>query len=204
MFSFITDFFDSGPSHDVVNGVPIPPSKPSPSNNNLSLTNTLDLISTGVQAVGSVWSGFAQNESSEVRSGLLRYNAATYRQSAADILQIGDFNAQQRMEEARQLIGTQRVALAANGIVLDQDTALDLVSETAGVGAVDALLEIANAERQAIEVMRRANIQDQEAGLEDAIGDAQINRGFGDASLRLVQGVQSINQRNEDFGGSNR
>lgn len=187
MFTFLTDFLS-----------------PSGGNDRLERANTLDLIGTGVQALGSIWGGFASNQSSQVRADILRYNAATYRQSAGEILEVGRFNAQQIKEQARQLIGTQRTALAANGIRLDQDTALDLVSETAGVGAVDALIAIANSEREAIQTMRRAAIEDLEAKYESQIGRAQIGRGIGNAALTLTEGLQRIGQRNDDFANSSR
>lgn len=210
MFTFLTDFFkpsgrQQGPgAYTPTSSVPLPAQKPTQGNDRLTLANTLDLIGTGTQALGSIWGGFASNESSQVRAGILRYNAATYRQSATEILEVGRFNADQIREQARQLIGTQRTALAANGIMLDQDTALDLVSETAGVGAVDALVAIANAEREAIQTMRRGNLEDMEAGLESRIGEAQITRGFGNAVTQATTGLQRINQRNEDFAGANR
>lgn len=187
MFTFLTDFLN-----------------PSGETGRLERANTLDLIGTGVQALGSIWGGFASNQSSQVRADILRYNAATYRQSAGEILEVGRFNAQQIKEQARQLIGTQRTALAANGIRLDQDTALDLVSETAGVGAVDALIAIANSEREAIQTMRRATIEDLEAKYESQIGRAQIGRGIGNAALTLTEGLQRIGQRNDDFANSSR
>lgn len=209
MFSFLTDFFDSGRTqgpgaYTPTSSVPLPSTKPSPSDDRLTLANSLELVRTGVNAVGSIWGGFASNESSQTRAGILRYNAATYRQSANEILEVGDFNAEQIRFQTREMIGRQRAALAANGIVLDQDTAADLISETAGVGAVDALIVIANAEREAIQTMRRAGMQDLEAGYESRIGEAQIRRGFGEAAIDAVEGLQRINQRNEDFGGSNR
>lgn len=206
MFSFFTDFFDSGTSSQMSDtpGIPLPSQKPSPSNDKLNVANTLTLVESGIGAIGSIWGGFASSQSSQVRADILSFNADTYRQSAREIMEVGRFNAQRIQQEARQLIGTQRTSLAANGIRLDQDTALDLVSETAGVGSVDALLSIANAERDALQVLRKANVESMESDLERDIGKAQIRRGIGEAAIRGVQGYQEISQRNEDFSGANR
>ncbi len=62
--------------------------------------------------------------------------------------------------EGERLIGTQRVNLAASGVVVDEDTALDILSQTAEENELNALrakfgFEIAEA---GVEIQRKAAV----------------------------------------------
>tara|TARA_R110000851_G_scaffold287513_1_gene441499 strand:- start:6809 stop:7432 length:624 start_codon:yes stop_codon:yes gene_type:complete len=188
MFGFLSDTFTAGGGE-----------------NGTSVTGTASLFNTleaGIGAAGNILAGSAAQQSSAVRADLLRFNADTFAQSAAETIESGKYDATQILEQTRLLIGTQRASFAANGIVVDQDSALDLVSETAGIGAVDALIVIANSEREANQALRAAALKEQEAQLENRIGDGALLGGLADAGLSIANGFKTISNRNQDFSGS--
>jgi hypothetical protein len=61
----------------------------------------------------------------------------------------GSIEEERQRAKVRQMVGTQRAALAANGLDLSEGTPLDLVVETAAVGTEDALNIRYNAMREA-------------------------------------------------------
>lgn len=65
-------------------------------------------------------------------------NARIMDMQAQDAKDRGDKKAQEVKTQAKKLIGSQRAAMAAQGLDLDQDDALAIQQETAEFGAVDA------------------------------------------------------------------
>ena len=72
-------------------------------------------------------------------------------QVAQQALDKGKLNEQQSREATAKLIGRQRAVLAANGVVVDQDSALDVTNETAGLGALDRLTIRSNASNESLQ-----------------------------------------------------
>jgi len=68
---------------------------------------------------------------------------------ASDALKRGERSAIDIKRQGRQLIGSQRTALAAQGIELDNGTALDIQSDTADLSTRDAMTARNNAWREA-------------------------------------------------------
>jgi len=68
---------------------------------------------------------------------------------ANDAIARGESAANEQKKKVKQLIGTQRAALAAQGIEVNSDTALDIQADTAGMGALDVLTIKNNAWREA-------------------------------------------------------
>ena len=69
--------------------------------------------------------------------------------AAEQTRQIGNIEEERYLKRVRQLIGTQRATAAAQGLDPNEGSALDLQTETAGLGAQDALQIRMNAMRQA-------------------------------------------------------
>ena len=76
-------------------------------------------------------------------------NATIADQQAEQARQIGNIEEERQLRRVRAALGSQRAALAANGIDVNSGTALDLQAETAGFGAADALTLRSNALREA-------------------------------------------------------
>lgn len=65
-------------------------------------------------------------------------NARIMDMQAQDAIDRGDKNAQKMKTQTKKLIGSQRAAMAAQGLDLEEDDALAIQQETAAFGAEDA------------------------------------------------------------------
>lgn len=165
----------------------------------LKRANTLTAVGTGFTALGAIGEGISTQRSAALRAAVLQQNAAANRVAAEDARARGATTADEIRKTTRQRIAEQRAALAANGVVVDQDTALDLVTETAGIGAVDAITALNNAEQEAAQFLRQASIQEQEAKLERRSGlFGAISSVFG-AGQTILTGASTIGARNRAF-----
>lgn len=76
-------------------------------------------------------------------------NAVLSEQKARDATIRGERAADEQRLKTRMLIGQQRASLAANGVTLDSGTSLDILGDTAMMGAVDEETVRLNAAREA-------------------------------------------------------
>lgn len=146
--------------------------------------------------------------------------AALADMSAQDALDRGDVAIRNNADATRRLQGRQRAVLAANGVLVDNGSALDLVTETAGIGALDQLTIRSNAEREALGLKQQArnfrtnalnfgteqgNLESQAQNFETEAGNfgietqartsaANYSRKAGDAGAKqaLVSGIGSV------------
>ncbi len=80
---------------------------------------------------------------------LAEMNAASANAQARDVLVRGGFAANRRRGETQKLIGSQKVALAAQGIDIDSGSAAELLEDTSKMGELDAININNNAWREA-------------------------------------------------------
>jgi hypothetical protein len=114
--------------------------------------------------------------------------------------------------KVRQLGGQQKAVLAANGVLVESGTALDITAETAEVGQLDALTIRANAEREALGFEQQSvNFQAQagqstaQANLSTLAGANAASAGTGRAFSSLLTGAGSVASKWYNFnkaGGS--
>jgi hypothetical protein len=125
------------------------------------------VVGAGVSAYGAYSQGQAQAEAAQMQ-GVAAAQQAQYQAAIADINRqtaernagLAEINAQytevagarlqeDRARRIRSLIGAQRAGLAANGLVIDEGTGVDLQEDVADLGGL-AIAEIrSNAGRQA-------------------------------------------------------
>lgn len=165
----------------------------------LQKANFKTLFSAGLGALGQIAEGFAVKNAAAFQATMLRQEAALRRLQALDARRAGRELAQRIQRETARRIGSQKAALAANGIVVGRDTALDLIKETAGVGTLDALTALDNAERRAISILNRAALNEAEANIKRAKGrDVFLGR-LGAAGRTLIVGADTVSRRIADF-----
>lgn len=108
-------------------------------------------------AVSAGIAGFSASQQADAQKKALNYQAQVEANNAkiaawqrSDALQRGEIDAQQAMEKQAQALGSQRAALAANGLdVTDSGSALDLLASTKFLGEQDVNTIQSNAARQA-------------------------------------------------------
>ena len=108
---------------------------------------------TGLQALGTAMTSFSQAKAQASEGA---FNASIYESNArikeimaADSIRRGKVEAKKAKQAANRLIGSQRVALGAQGIDVESGSALDIQEETAALGADDARVIENNAWREA-------------------------------------------------------
>lgn len=121
----------------------------------------------GVSALSSIGTAFAQS-SAQKSAGIYQQSVYESNQRLAEIqakdaITRGDTEARKSLQNTRVLIGAQRAAMAAQGLNLEDGSALDIQQETAGIGAMDALDIKNNAWREAWGYKVQANQSSQQA-----------------------------------------
>ena len=94
-------------------------------------------------------SSYASYESGQSQKKAGKYNAEIGRQKAQDALQRGAIEAAYKRAQARKMAGTQAEGAAMSGVALDSGTPLALLTETSGLGELDAMRIRNNAFREA-------------------------------------------------------
>lgn len=109
------------------------------------------VASAGVSAYTAYSSGQAQKQAAE-------YNAEMQRRAAQDALQSGAMRAAAHRDKVRMLEAQQIAGSAAAGVNPFSGSSLDVIKETAGMGELDALRIVNNAQRQAYGLNAQAEL----------------------------------------------
>ena len=112
------------------------------------------------------------------------YNATIANNAAISAENTGAIAAAQHDQQTRQMIARQGAAMAASGLDTSSGTPLDILTGTAGMGKLDSLRLLNNAQRTA------AGYQAQ-AGLDLFQGNAAQNAGYMTAGGSILGGVGS-------------
>lgn len=112
-------------------------------------SNYASAFGVGLQAYGAYQKGVATETAYDMQSQVEQNNAAYAEQQARDALDRGQEAVRNKRLETKQLKGSQRAALAANGIDLSQGSALNILTDTDLMGAHDAEVLRMNAAREA-------------------------------------------------------
>lgn len=105
--------------------------------------------SAGAGFLSAVGQARALRAQGRYESRAARLNAEMAGRQAEDALRRGGLEEAAQRRRARSLAGTQRVALAAQGIDLSEGSSGDILRETTALGALDALTIRNNAFREA-------------------------------------------------------
>lgn len=148
---------------------------------------------TAVSAVG------AYNESKSAKAAA-KYNAAVQENNAQfsewqaqDALDRGQLQQQDNRRRGEQIAGTQRAAIAANGIVMDEGSPLAILQDTEFATARDAQVIRDNANREAYGFRQQAQNARAGAAITRYQGDS-INTGLNVASSLLSGGSKVAGQ----------
>lgn len=108
------------------------------------------VVGTAMSAVGQLQAGKAQAAQLNYQAAVGRNNSILAQRAADDARLRGEEAARREASKTKQLAGRQRAALAANGQLVDQGSALDLTDDTMQIGKLDELTIRSNAEREAL------------------------------------------------------
>lgn len=115
----------------------------------MGATAAIFAVSAVMQGVSAYSQSKAQKSEGAYQSSVLNANARLADAQAEDAIFRGDQDAARSRENVKKIIGSQRASMGAQGIEVNDGSALDVQADTAGQGAIDELTIKNNAYREA-------------------------------------------------------
>ena len=122
-------------------------------------------IGTLAQMQGQQDAAAAQAAQANYQAQVAENNQITAERLAVDAEQRGEIEVRRHRQQVEQLKGRQVAALAASGVDVASGSPLDILSDTAGLGALDEQTIRDNAAREAWQHRVQASNQGAQAGL---------------------------------------
>ena len=119
-----------------------------------TLTAIAAVAATASAGVGA-YSAYAAGQNAKDTA---EYNAKVQENAALDAQQRGSIAAAEHQDKVRRMISTQNVTAAANGVMTNTGTPLDIMVDTAGMGQLDTLRMLSNTNRQAQGLNEQASL----------------------------------------------
>lgn len=176
-------------------------------------------IGTGISAYGDMKAGKAQASYYNTLSGQNNQQAVDVTKAGvADVSGIRTQEAltlDQKQREVARVQGSQRAALAANGVTSDSGSAMDIAADTANTAARDAAAIKYNADIKAFQVGREAELKARALRVQAGqLGEAGVNAvrtGGLNATSSLINGATQVagqwykwNQTSKDKNNASR
>jgi len=162
----------------------------------LETSAIISLIATGagtaVTVAGQYQAGQQAKAQANYRAAVARNNATIAGYKAEDVRRRGEIEAEKQGRETARLIGRQKAVLAGGGVTVGQDSAGQLVRDTAALGRLDALTIQSNAEREALGFETRGVNFESEARLQGLVGENAVSSSYLKAGASLLSGVGSV------------
>lgn len=157
---------------------------------------TLSIIASAASAVtgvvGTMQQSAAAKGQAEYQASIARNNQI-YAQRAADEAKQRGLVAEEKARQAAQnLRGRQRAVLAANGVDVNTGSSLDIQTDTAAMGELDALTARSNAEREAQGYLQQGANFGGEAALYDARARNASSSGMWTGATTLLGGAGTV------------
>lgn len=156
---------------------------------------------TALGAVGSYQAGRAQSMAYEQQAKVARQNSIIAQNNAAMERQSGTEEARRKRISTLQNIGSQKTALAANGVDVGYGTSLDVIEDTAMVGELDALMIETDSERKARNYEIESNNLVNEANLSSFSSRNARTAGTIGAISKGTQAIGQLGSSLVSFGG---
>jgi hypothetical protein len=103
----------------------------------------------GLDLFAGIYQASAQREAGRANKAIADWNAKVADLQAVDAITRGEWGVSRHRKGVQALVGTQRASFAAQGVVVDQDTAGQVVDQTIQLGEEDAATIRTNAIREA-------------------------------------------------------
>lgn len=149
-------------------------------------------LKTGMGVYSSIQQGKAQSAQARYQADVARQNQDLAEQQASAERREGYENMITRRQETARLIGRQRAAAGASGAAVDVGSNLELQTDTAAQGEIDAL----NAYNQGIDSSYNYEIQAHNYGQQAAAYDAQAGSakraGYLNAASAAIGGIAEM------------
>lgn len=110
---------------------------------------TIFAIGLALTAASGAYAADSQKKAGQYQADVAAENAKLDDFRAEQSSRLGSIQEEQQRAKVRQMVGTQRATLAANGIDMSSGTAADMIDEAQTMGEVDALTIRFNAMNEA-------------------------------------------------------
>lgn len=160
------------------------------------------LASAAVGTFGAIQQGNAAKNAAEYQAAVDRNNQQVAAWQAADALERGQEAERQQRLRAQSALGSQKAAMAANGLDLTSGSPLDILGDTAMYGELDALTIRSNAEREAYGYRVQSQNFSTNAQLSQMRGSAAQTAGMIGAGSTLLTGAGQAAGTWAKFGGT--
>ena len=163
------------------------------------------VVGGGLSIVNAYRQSVAQQQLAKAQAQQQEFNAQVGELQAEDAIRRGDKAAERHSKKVRQLIGSQRAALAAQGIEVNEGTALELQLQEADFGAEDVETIRNNAWREAFGFKSEALGARQQADLLRLGGASESRSTLITGGLQAAQfGAEGAGSFKSTFGSGNR
>ena len=152
----------------------------------------LSAVSTIVGVKGQMDQGKAANNQAQYNAGISRKNAVAAEYAAKDAILRGQRDELTTRLEYKQIKGKQRAAFAANGVVVDEGSALDVVLDTVAIGEFDALTVRSNAAKEAFNYREQGEEFSSQAWMQTVAGKDAKRAGYMGAAGSFLGGAASV------------
>lgn len=150
------------------------------------------IAGSAIGAVSSYSQGKQQQAMYNYEAQVAEENAKIAQKNAATERQTGIEEARLQRIKTLQAIGSQKTAMAANGMDVTQGTSLDIIEDTAAMGELDALQIETNYERKALAYEQTANNYSNQANLDVITGKNAYKTGKINAVTEGLNGVSKL------------
>ena len=159
----------------------------------MSLVGTA--VSTGITMMGQQAQAKATARTAAYKAAVARNNQQVAVWRAEDAARRGRTEVNKVNWKTAQLMGRQRTAQAGMGVVVDEESAGDIVAETAEFGKLDALNVAANVEREKYGLLVQGQNFESSAALLDM--ERQNARSEGQMAMAggLFEGIGSVSNK---------
>ena len=103
----------------------------------------------GLSLISTVYGAFSAYQSGKAQKRIAQYNASVAEYQAKDAIDRGEVAVTRRRSQTTQVIGSQRAALASQGVDVNDGSAREVQADARYLGELDAMTIRNNARREA-------------------------------------------------------
>lgn len=160
------------------------------------------VASTAMSAMSAIQQGNAAATAGAANAQIATNNAELRRRQADQIRKKGEIEASEKDKQMKLLVAKQRATFAANGLVIDEGSALDVTTDTVEAGTLDKLTLLHNAELDALNAEADALNFENQASLERFRGESAKRAGRMQAFTTILGGAAKAGGQWYDSFGS--
>ena len=152
------------------------------------------VASTAISAYGTAQQSAISQAQMNYEADMMAYNAKIAENNALMAEQAAEYEADTFDLEARRVLARQRVGYAKSGVVIDQDTPLDISAETASEAQLERLAILYKGETQAEAYLQQAVGQEAAAARYRLNAQMASTSGTIGAATQLAKGAYTISR----------